>query len=242
MHIHWTTINQIIEETPETFTYMLNCPEGFTWDEGAHTHLALKGFNSGEKPNKSLVRHMSISTLPGEKSIGMTTRIKENCSEFKKQLRCLNVGDAVALFKTHTNIPLKRENKAIYLLSCGVGLAAFRPLILKYLIDPDGIEKVHSLPIDSSRHYLFSDDFESSSENQLSVQYVDDRKTYYRELKKVSMDKAAYFYIVGSDDFLHETIAHLRAQGVQVNQMILDKPGKKSEYFFLNETYGTLPH
>lgn len=60
MQIYWTTINEVIEETPNTLTYMLDCPDDFVWEEGAHTHLALEGFNSGDKPNKGLVRHMDL--------------------------------------------------------------------------------------------------------------------------------------------------------------------------------------
>src|SRR5690625_5478770 len=80
MKIYWTKINKIIEESQEVKTYLLDCPEGFTWEEGAHTHFALEGFNAGDKPNRSLIRHMSITTLPNENSIGITTRIKEQCS------------------------------------------------------------------------------------------------------------------------------------------------------------------
>ena len=82
----------MIDETDEIKTFLLDCPEDFSWEEGAHTHFALKGFNAGERPNRSLVRHMSISTLPSEKSIGITTRIRENCSEFKSILRTYENG------------------------------------------------------------------------------------------------------------------------------------------------------
>ena len=116
MQIYWTKINKIIEETPEVKTYLLDCPEDFTWEEGSHTHFALEGFNAGDKPNRSLIRHMSISTLPHEDSIGITTRIREKCSEFKTILSNLEVGNEVAIFKTHSNVPLKREDKNVYLL------------------------------------------------------------------------------------------------------------------------------
>ena len=99
MQIYWAKINKIIEETTEVKTYLLDCPEDFTWEEGAHTHLALEGFNAGDKPNRSLIRHMSISTLPQSNSIGITTRIREQCSEFKMILRNLEVGNEIALFK-----------------------------------------------------------------------------------------------------------------------------------------------
>src|SRR5699024_2567490 len=131
------------------------------WEEGAHTHFALKGFNAGDKPNRSLIRHMSISTLPHENSIGITTRIKEQCSEFKEELRGLEVGNEVALFKTYSNVPLRREDKNVYLLSSGVGLATFRPLVVDYFERADNVKHIHSLNIDSSRDFLFTSIFES---------------------------------------------------------------------------------
>src|SRR5699024_12358956 len=88
-----------------------------TWEEGAFTHIGLKGFNEGEKPNRGLVRHMSICTLPAENTIGFTTRIRKERSEFKDTLDTHKVGDEIALFKTHCNVPLRRENKDVYLLS-----------------------------------------------------------------------------------------------------------------------------
>src|SRR5690606_35731182 len=123
MQIYWTKINKIIEESSEVKTYLLDRPEDFSWEEGAYVHLGLEGFNAGDKPNRSLVRHMSISTVPKENIIGITTRIRKQCSEFKSVLRNLEVGNKVALFKIRCNVPLRRENKNVYLLSSGVGLA-----------------------------------------------------------------------------------------------------------------------
>lgn len=223
MKIYWTKINKVIEETPEIRTYMLDLPEGFTWDEGAHTHFALEGFNAGEKPNRSLIRHMSISTLSDENSVGITTRIREQCSEFKHILNDLEIGSSVAIFKTHSNVPLKREDKNIYLLSSGVGLATFRPLVRDYLNRPDNVNKVHSLNIDSSRDYLFTSIFEPAPEKEFTSQFVDNRKDYYEEVQTLAQDKGGVFYVVGSDAFLAQNIALLREQGVNTDQIMLDK-------------------
>ncbi|MEH7387943.1 dihydropteridine reductase, partial [Bacillus sp. JJ1521] len=173
MQIYWTKINKIIEETPEVKTYLLDCPEGFTWKEGSHTHFALEGFNAGDKPNKSLVRHMSISTLPHENAIGITTRIRKQCSEFKSILRNLQVGNEVAIFKTHSNVLLKREDRNVYLLSSGVGLATFRPLVLEYFERADNVNQIHSLNIDSSKDFLFTDLFKSAPDKKFTAQFVD---------------------------------------------------------------------
>jgi ferredoxin-NADP reductase len=223
VHIYWTKINKIVEETPEVKTYLLDCPQDFTWEEGSHTHFALKGFNAGDKPNRSLIRHMSISTLPYENAIGITTRIREQCSEFKTILRGLEVGNEVAIFKTHSNVPLKRENKNVYLLSSGVGLATFRPLVLDYFEHTDNVNQIHSLNIDSSKEYLFTAIFESAPDKKFTAHFVDNRKDYYDEVKNLAADKEGLFYVVGSDEFLVQNIEVLREQGIKAEQIMLDK-------------------
>lgn len=223
MQIYWTKINKIIEETPEVKTYLLDCPEGYTWEEGAHIHLALEGFNAGDKPNRSLIRHMSISTLANENSIGITTRIKEQCSEFKAILRNLEVGNEMAIFKTHSNVPLKREDKNVYLLSSGVGLATFRPLVLDYFERADNVNQIHSLNVDSSKDFLFTNIFETAPDKKFTSQFVDNRNDYYEEVKNLATDKDGLFYVVGSDEFLVQNIEVLREQGIKPEQIKLDK-------------------
>ena len=231
MKIHWTKINQIVDESAEVKTFLLDCPENFSWEEGAHTHFALKGFNDGDRPNRSLVRHMSISTLPNEKSIGITTRIKEQCSEFKAILKAYETGTEVALFKTNTNVPLKREDKNVYLLSSGVGLATFRPLVLEYFGRADNVNHVHSLNVDSSQDFLFTNIFTSSSDKKFTSQFVDNRKDYYDQATKLASDKDGIFYIVGSDEFLIQNIELLRAQGIKPEQIMLDKHERRMSEF-----------
>lgn len=223
MQIYWIKIKEIIEETPEIKTYLLERPQDFTWEEGSHTHFALEGFNAGDKPNRSLIRHMSISTLPHEDAIGITTRIREQCSEFKTILKSLNVGHEVAIFKTHSNVPLKRAGKNIYLLSSGVGLATFRPIVLDYFKRTDNVNQVHSLNIDSSKSFLFTDIFKDTPDKNFTAQFVDNRKEYYEEVKNLAADKDGLFYVVGSDEFLVQNIEVLREQGIKAEQIVLDK-------------------
>ncbi|WP_456276955.1 dihydropteridine reductase [Bacillus sp. AK128] len=223
MQIYWTKINKIIQETSEIRTYLLDRPQDFTWEEGSHTHFALEGFNVGDKPNRSLIRHMSISTLPHEDAIGITTRIKEQCSEFKTILKNLKVGDEVAIFKTHSNVPLKREGKNVYLLSSGVGLATFRPLVLDYFKRAENVNKIHSLNIDSSKEFLFKDVFVLAPDKKFTSQFVDNRKDYYEEVKNLATDNDGIYYVVGSDEFLKQNIEVLLEQGIKAEQIMLDK-------------------
>lgn len=235
MSLYWTKINKIIDESPEVKTFLLDLPEDFTWEEGAHTHLALKGFNIDEKPNKSLVRHMSISTLPVEQSVGITTRIKDECSEFKSILKTMNVGDELALFKIHSNVPLKRVEKNLYLLSSGVGLATFRPIVKTYLQNQENVKNVHSLNIDSAQDQLFTDVFTSVPEKNFTAQFVNTRTAYYEEAQKLATDQSGLFYVIGSDEFIKQNIELLFKNGIKREQIILDKREKFIDKFFSNE-------
>lgn len=232
MKMYWTKINKIVDETPEIKTYYLDLPEDFTWEEGAFTHFGLKGFNEGEKPNRRLVRHMSISTVPNEKTIGITTRIKEECSEFKAFLRQHEVGDEVALFKIHCNVPLRRENKNVYLLSAGVGSATFRPIVIDYINNQTNINQLHSLNIDTSEKYIFTDIFANNPASNFTTDFTNNRVAYYDKVKELTVDKDGIFYIVGSDEFLKDNIAILREAGIDRNNIMLDKrQGQLPEFF-----------
>jgi ferredoxin-NADP reductase len=232
MSVYWTKINQIIEETSEVKTFLLDVPEDFVWQEGAHTHFALKGFNEGGVRDKSLVRHMSISTLPKENSVGITTRLKEQCSPFKAIVKTLCVGDEVALFKIHTNVPLKRENKNIYLLSSGVGLATFRPVALTYLADSSDVLSVTSLNVDSTKEYLFTDVFTSNTEKNFEATYVETRDEYYAAAEQLAGDSNGLYYVVGSDEFIQQNITLLFNNGITREQIILDKREQFIDKFF----------
>ena len=232
MRIDWVKINHIVRENSNVYTFYLDIPEDFTWEEGAHTHLALKGFNEGEKPNRGLVRHMSISTLPEEKVIGITTRIKNLCSEYKSILKTLQVGDEVALFKTHSNVPLKRENKNVYLLSAGVGLSTFRPLVIEYFNQPEGINHMHSLNIDTSKEFLFTDVFATDKTRNFTAEFIDQREEYYNRVKELAQDMDGLFYVVGSDEFIHQHIDLLLVEGIREEQILLDKRKRQLETFF----------
>lgn len=236
MLLYWTKINKIIDESSEVKTFLLDLPEDFTWEEGAHTHMGLKGFNTGDAPNKSLVRHMSISTLPAEKTVGITTRIKDQCSEFKAILKSLAVGDEVALFKIHSNVPLKRVEKNLYLLSSGVGLATFRPVVLQYLENQENVKSIYSLNVDSTKDYLFTDVFTSVPEKNFTAQFVDTRAEYYATAEKLAADQDGIFYVIGSDEFIKQNIELLFKQGIKREQIVLDKRERSIEQFFTTET------
>lgn len=219
---HKVKILDIIDEVKGTKTYILEKPENYTWIEGSHTHIGLVGFDEGEKPNKNLVRHMSIMTLPTEEKIGFTTRVQDNPSEFKYKLSQLNIGDEVVVFKLGSRMELRRCNRPIVLLSMGVGIATMRPLILAFINDSSNIPNLFNVNVDASGDIYKSELDKYENENYKNY-WLDSRNEFYETLNQLTETQNAIYYIVGADLFIKDIIQKLRVRNVNDADIILDK-------------------
>ena len=220
---HKVKITDIIEEAQGTKTFLLEKPENFTWMEGAHTHIGMLGFDEGETPNKAWVRHMSIMTLPEDNKIGITTRVYPPFSEFKGKLSGLQAGDEVVLFKVGSRMYLRREEKSVVLVSMGVGIATMRPLIKSFMKDQTGIRELTSLTIDSSETFIYKNELDQLYNPKLTKYFAGTRKEFFEMLNVISEDIDAYYYVVGSDDFLKDIIKYLKNKNIPENFILLDK-------------------
>lgn len=225
MEIYTARIDRVITENQWIKSYFLKAPAGLNWEEGAHTHVALKGFNDGEKPNKELVRHMSIMTLPSEGKLGFTTRLNSSASLFKTKLAQATVGDELHLFKIGSKMNLKRQNRPLIFISMGVAMATMRPLILKYSQQQENIPKVYNLTIHPALT-LYKQEIESRNISNFSNEYVTDRKKLYDEINRLN-DTEGIYYLSGSDTFLGDIIARLFSLGVKADDIVLDKKGEE---------------
>lgn len=225
-------IIDIIEEAKGTKTYLLVKPEEFKWDEGSHTHIGIVGFDEGEKPNKSLVRHMSIMSLPNEKTVGITTRVPGSSSEFKNKLSELNTGDELIIFKVGSRMSLRRSNRPIILLSMGVGIATMRPLILSFLNDKADIPFLVNANVDSSGEFVYKDELDKLTNDCYKNYWIDSRMDFYETLNKLVETKNAIYYVIGSDLFIKDMIQRLRSKNVSDSDIILDKKDEKVIEFF----------
>lgn len=219
---HKVKILDIIDEAKGTKTYILEKPENYTWIEGSHTHIGLVGFDEGEKPNKNLVRHMSIMTLTTEEKIGFTTRVQDNPSEFKYKLSQLNIDDEVVVFKLGSRMELRRCNRPIVLLSMGVGIATMRPLILAFINDSSNIPNLFNVNVDASGDIYKSELDKYENENYKNY-WLDSRIEFYETLNQLTETQNAIYYIVGADLFIKDIIQKLRVRNVNDADIILDK-------------------
>lgn len=225
-------IIDIINEATGTKTYYFEKPNNLTWQEGSHTHIGLIGFDAGEKPNKSLVRHMSIMTLSDENKIGITTRVPGSSSEFKNKLSNINIGDDLVLFKLGSRMTLRRSDKPIVLISMGVGIATMRPLILTFIKDKTKIPYLINLNVDSSGDFIFRSELDKIVDENYKNYWLNSRKSFYEILESLAKSEDAIYYITGSDSFIKDVIQKLKSKNINTSNIVIDKKDEVLPEFF----------
>ena len=191
-------------ETKDTITFKFEIPKDLSWSDGTHFHIAFTDCMTDFVPDKELMRHFSVMSMRDEGFLGLTTRIKGELSIFKKRLSKLEVGDEMLVFKFADYMPLKRESRPIVLISMGVGLATFRPLIKQFQRDSDGIPTMTCINIDSCEEFVYKDEISMIDKENFINHHVISRKELYKNIDECLKDDKSLYYVVASDGFLKE--------------------------------------
>lgn len=215
-------LTDIRQESKDTYTFLMDMPEGFLWEEGAHAHIGIKGYDF-QAPNGAYVRHMSIMTLPKEDKIGFTTKKRGTLSLFKETLFNMKVGEELLLFKPGSRMALRRENRPIVLVSMGVGCATMRPLILAYEEESSGIEELIHINIHGDEEALYKQELSACKEERLQSHYVKTRGDMDKFLEETLTLEKPIYYLVGSDAFLIQKTHWLMGKGIAFEDVVLDK-------------------
>lgn len=135
------------------------------------------------------------------------------------------------LFHIGSRLRLQRKERPIVLLSNGIGLAAFRPLILEYLKDSEGIPSLHSFTMTRPGEIFYETDLTHPASDSFSHCWILSRPTFHQAMSQEHL-RDALFYIVGSELFIRDTIHRLRHLNVADDDMILDKKPPVRKMFF----------
>ena len=225
------SIVDIIDESPNTKTYILEKPESLTWDEGSHIHLALEDYDKDEVPNKALVRHMSIMSNWDENKIAFTTRFIEPHSPFKEGLAHLTKGDQLKVFKVNSRMTLRREDRSLVLISMGVGLATMRPLIHRFHQDSTSIPMLVNLNVDAHEKALYQDEIEGLRNDHIQLNWCKSRLELFNALENLYI-KDPIYYVVGSDLFLRTILKRLKAKGISKDDIVIDKKSHMLDLYY----------
>lgn len=239
MELYEVKILDIIPITNDIFTFILEKPEGLSWEPGAHMHVGLPGFMERDPSDKELVRHMSIVTTPQQGLIGFTTRIPENCSEFKHILSTMEAGDTLTIFKIHSIMKLQEMGIPMVFLSMGIGMTSFYQMLLQYQ-NLKGDKHLTSVHVAKTDAHIYRNEIEMKHVDGMKLLWPDSREQFRNEIDQlIKADQTAtmgaeksVYYIVGSDAFLIEMIDLLILSGIPSHRILIDKKEEKRVPFF----------
>ncbi len=214
---------EIIQHDNETYSFDFNNHMNLKWKEGDSSKVYL------DINESSIGKKFSFATTKEENKIRFTTRIRKDSSDYKKAMENLKIGDTIEISKPSGEFHLIREERAILILSNGVGIAAARSLISAYKHDSTSIPLLASINVNNSGELYHQELTEYEKEiKYLNIQYVDNRKSYYQSIDDVFQNLMTYLsddpivYVVGSRDFVDDSINHLINIGMGYGDIITD--------------------
>lgn len=162
-------------------------------------------------------------THPDEKQIGFTKRIRQEPSEFKQILRNLRIGDEIRMFKFGNHLQKQHTDHPLVLISMGVGIATFRPIIIEYINNDSQTPFITNINIDRSGNFVYQEEFEKFSSDKIKNCLVTNRTDLYHEIDKCLINTDNVYYVVGSNEFNKSIGIYLLKKGIAKKSIILDR-------------------
>lgn len=205
-------ILSIINESPSVRTFVLEKPSSWQWAEGAHARF---GVMIGDTLDQ---RTMSVSSLPGDGVITITTRRYASVSPYKAALWEKQVGDTLWVSIPRSRFTLPREDRPVLLLAMGVGMATLLPLVRAHQNDATHITSLMVITVDREINLFKTID-------RLSIVHVHtlNRLSFHKALDQALSRSKPIVMVVGSDRLVESVVRTLKAQGLSQLDLRLDK-------------------
>jgi ferredoxin-NADP reductase len=205
-------ILSIISESPSVRTFVLEKPLSWHWVEGSHARF---GVVIGDTLDQ---RTMSVSSLPGDGVITITTRRYASVSPYKAALWEKQVGDTLWVSIPRSRFTLPREDRPVLLLAMGVGMATLLPLVRAHQNDATHITSLMVITVDREINLFKTID-------RLSIVHVHtlNRLSFHKALDQALSRSKPIVMVVGSDRLVESVVRTLKAQGLSQLDLRLDK-------------------
>lgn len=223
---HQLKLVNIIQHNEETFSLDFDSSHIPYWEAGDSSKIFLRV--GGAEVGKAF----SYATLPEEGVIRFTTRIKPSRSDYKEVLARVEIGQSIEVTAPKGDFKLRRDQRPIVLLSNGVGIAAIRSLVKDFEKDQTGIPELYQLNVDATG-FIYEEEFQAIELKNLGFKskYTSGRKAFQPALKDCIIDlwnrseARPYYYVVGSENFVRDTVNYLYEAGFTDEDVIMDGSG-----------------
>lgn len=202
MNIFETKLTKVIKETSDTYSFLLEIPQGYSWKAGQCAQFKFRDLvvKEGEKAD----RIFTIASTMEDGFIMFTTRIVDQPSAFKAVLlNEMKVGDtflisaAMGKFDLHMN-----EFNQTYIVAGGIGITPIRALLKYYSQHNQENHQITLLYSDDRGEFAYLEFWKEVSGlmNNLTIHFISDRDQFtnsVNEFAKKNLNNSCYM-IAGS--------------------------------------------
>lgn len=192
-------LKERIKETSDIFSFVCTRPDNLEWIAGHHAIFRIPGFECEGEKN---FRIFSIASVPDENIVMFSTRIVEGCSQFKKKLLELEVGDEIELETPQGKFLIDNFDRPICVIAGGIGITPVRAFLeqLDYAKkDPKEMVVLYS---DDRGEFAYEQTLKGieKKHNGLEIVFINDRNIFVEKIDEFAKKDGneALYYIAGT--------------------------------------------
>lgn len=208
MNFTEVTVTKIVQETSDSYSYIMEAPAELVWKAGQHALFKFRDYQVAEGDRDS--RIFSIASAPEDGFLMFTTRIADPHTSFKEiLLRQLKEGDVILMASPLGSFDLSPEDEKTLIIAGGIGITPIRSLLAHYMR-------------------------ENNSDHKITVFYSDDRGEFcygdFWKEARAAMPNLDLHLISDRDEFTGKVSSYAKANQNASGYMIAGSPGMNKAF------------
>lgn len=225
MNFFEAKIIKTVKETSDTYSYIMETPEGFAWKAGQHAMFKFKDYDVADEKKE---RIFTIASAPEDGFLMFTTRISPEHTDFKEiLLNKVKVGDVMLIADALGKFDLEMDKyDETLIIAGGVGITPIRSLLKHYAQDNVPAHRITLLYSDDRGEFAYGELWNElkAQMTNLQLHLISDRDEFTSLIDKYAKEKlnTSEYLIAGSPGMNAAIFEKLQSLGVEKDNIKTD--------------------
>lgn len=203
------TLKKIVKETSNSYSFIMDIPEGYSWTAGQHVLWKLKDYKVEEGDRDTRV--FTIASAPEDGFLMFSTRIGEKHTSFKEiLLNQIKPGDIIQVAQPLGTFGFDSDADKTLIIVGGIGITPIRSLLRHDMDAHKAGHKITVLYSDSTGEFAFEKFFKDEA------------------IKKIP--DIEFKFLTERNDFTRLTDEYAKANGNSAEYLIAGSPGMNDAF------------
>ncbi|MDO4754573.1 MAG: FAD-dependent oxidoreductase [Bacillota bacterium] len=218
-------LKEIRKETSDSYSYIFNIPEGYTFKAGQHAAWKFKDHKVEEGDRDTRV--FSIASAPEDGYLMFTTRIADPHTSYKEiLLNKIKVGDSMFIAPARGDFNFQKDHTHTFVIAGGIGITPIRSILKTWAHQNDLNHKIEVLYSDDRGEFCYKEAFDeiTAAMPNLTLSLISQREVFMErvdEFAKANGNHAEYL-VAGSPGMNKAFKERLMGMGISEDNIKLD--------------------